>query len=182
MIKTILLGLLALIVLGVGIVLALAAGKPDTFRVERSVVIAAPADAMRPQIDTLRAWTHWSPYEDKDPDMQREFGGPERGVGAWYAWDGDDNVGAGRMEVVESQPQQVRIRLDFLRPFESRDNMATFTLAPEAGGTRVTWAMEGPAPYLHKAMQVVFDMDAMIGNDFTVGLDRLKARVESGAR
>lgn len=182
MLKKILLSLVAIVVLAVGLVLVLATGKPDTFRVERSVLIAAPAEAVFPHIDDLHAWERWSAYETKDPDMQRTHSGPARGVGATYAWDGDDNVGAGRMEIVQSQPvRHVRIRLNFLRPFET-ESLSDFTLVPEAGGTRVTWAMEGPALFVTKIMQVLFDMDAMIGRDFEVGLANLKARAETDAR
>lgn len=181
MIRKILLGAVAILVLAVGIVLALAAGKPDTFRIERSIVIAAPADAIQPHIDDLRAWPHWSPYEAKDPDMQREFGGAARGVGAWYAWDGDGNVGTGRMEIVESTPDHVRLRLDFVRPMEA-SNAADFTLTPDGNGTRVSWSMSGASPLVTKVMQVLLDFDAMLGRDFETGLANLKQRVESGAR
>ena len=111
--------------------------------------------------------------------MRREHGGAPRGVGAVYAWDGNRHVGAGRMEIIESAaPSRVRIKLDFIRPFEGH-NVADFTLVPEAGGTRVTWRMSGPAPLMSRVMQVVMDMDAMIGKDFEAGLAALKTRVEA---
>lgn len=154
--------------------------KPDNFRTERSVLIAAPADRIFPLIDDFRAWPAWSPWEKKDPDMQRSLSGAETGVGAVYAWDGDRNIGAGRMEILESLPcRRLAIRLDFFRPFTAT-NTAEFTMAPDGEGTRVTWAMFGPQRFVGKLMSVVIDCDRMVGKEFEAGLANLKAQVEEG--
>lgn len=181
MIKTILILLAVAIAIAVVAILLLALRKPDVFRVERATVIAAPPEAIFPHIDDLHAWMDWSPWERRDPAMKREHSGAARGVGAIYAWDGNKDVGSGRMEIVESVPSsRLRIKLDFIRPFEGH-NIVDFSFEPQAGGTRVTWVMQGPAPFLSKVMQVLMDMDAMIGRDFEAGLANLKTRVESGA-
>jgi hypothetical protein len=67
--------------------------------------------------------------------------------------------------------------LDFLKPFEAH-NTALFALQPAADGTHVSWAMEGPAPFISKLMQVFIIMDAMVGKDFEAGLANLKAAAE----
>jgi uncharacterized protein YndB with AHSA1/START domain len=178
MIKTIVLIVVVLVVVAVGGVLAYAATKPDTFRVQRSTAIKAPPEAIFPHLNDLRAFTSWSPYEGKDPAMKRTFGGAEKGKGASYAWDGDKNVGQGRMEIADSvPPSRVTLKLDFTRPFEAH-NMVDFTLEPGADATKVTWAMHGPVPYMAKVMHVRFDVDRMVGNDFEVGLANLKALAE----
>ena len=83
------------------------------------------------------------------------------------------------MEIVESVPSsRVAIKLDFLKPFEGH-NIAEFTLEPQGGSTRVTWAMHGPAPFVSKLMQVFMSMDKMIGKDFEAGLTNLQAATES---
>jgi hypothetical protein len=168
------------IVLAVGIaaVFAIALTKPDTFRVERSLAVKAPADAIYPQVADFHRWTGWSPYEGRDAAMKRSFGGTARGQGASYAWDGNGNVGAGHMEIVEaSTPSKLRIKLDFERPFEGH-NIAEFTFVPQGDATLVTWAMYGPAPFMSKVMQVFFNMDSMIGKDFDVGLVGLRKLTE----
>ena len=53
-----------------------------------------------------------------------------------------------------------------------------FTLAPKGDSTNVTWAMQGPAPFISKVMQVFIDMDDMVGKDFEAGLVNLKAAAE----
>lgn len=170
---------ISLIALGIIVgILIVAAMKPDEFRVERSVLIQAPAEKIFPLINDLRAFSTWSPYEKIDPAIQRSYSGPARGVGAVYAWKGNDHVGQGRMEITGSTaPGSVLIQLDFLEPMEAH-NTAAFTLVPEGSGTRVSWAMFGPAPFMSKIITVFFSMDSMVGEQFSEGLENLKRLAE----
>jgi uncharacterized protein YndB with AHSA1/START domain len=168
--------LLALIV---AIVLILAARKPDTFRVQRTAAIHAPPEKIFPLIADFHQWRVWSPYEDRDPDLQRSYSGAASGGGAVYAWQGNRNVGSGRMEILDAPPpRKVVIKLDFLKPFEGH-NTAEFTLVPQGDTTNVIWLMHGPAPLLSKVMQVFMNMDNMIGKDFATGLANLKRVTET---
>jgi hypothetical protein len=159
----------------IAIVLILASNKPDTFRIQRAAVMNAPAENIFPLIADFHQWLDWSPWEGKDPALKRTYSGTERGQGAVYAWDGNKNVGSGRMEILEaSSPSKVVIKLDFLKPFEAH-NTAEFTMLPQGGATNVIWVMHGPAPFMSKVMQVFMNMDRMIGKDFEAGLTNLKA-------
>jgi uncharacterized protein YndB with AHSA1/START domain len=159
-------------------VLGFAATRPDAFRVERAVTIKAPPAKIYPYLDDFNRWAVWSPWEKLDPSMKRTFSGAPSGKGAAYAWEGNSKVGAGRMEIIESRPaSKLLIKLDFLEPFEGH-NTAEYTLEPAGDGTRVTWAMYGPAPYVSKLMGVFISMDKMIGKDFEAGLANLKAAAE----
>lgn len=170
-----------IVLLGIGL-LVYASTKPDEMRVERQITIKAPADKIFPLINDFQAWQSWSPYEAKDPGMKRELGVPIAGKGATYAWDGNKEVGQGKMEIIESEPSsRVVIKLTFLRPMEN-EGTATFTLAPNADGTDVTWTMVMPAPLISKVMSVFFDLDQMIGKDFDVGLANLKSKVETAGQ
>jgi uncharacterized protein YndB with AHSA1/START domain len=181
MLKTLAYIAAALVVVVAGI-LIYAATRPDTFSVQRSASMKAPPEKIFALINDLRSWGAWSPYEKKDPAMKRTFSGPSSGKGAVYEWDGDKNVGKGRMEITEATPPtKVLIKLDFIKPFEGH-NTAEFTMEPKGDNTVVTWAMYGPCPYVAKVMGVVMglfmNMDEMIGNDFAAGLASLKATVE----
>jgi uncharacterized protein YndB with AHSA1/START domain len=159
-------------------VLILAATKPDRFSVERSTSVTAPPEKIFPLIDDFHRWGTWSPYENKDPAMQRSFSGAASGKGAVYGWDGNSNVGSGRMEILDSSaPAKIVIKLDFLKPFEAH-NTAEFTILPQGDGTRVNWRMHGPAPFISKLMQVFMNIDHMIGKDFEIGLANLKTLAE----
>ena len=165
------------VVVAIAGILLYAATKPDSFRVQRVVLINAPSDKVFPLIDDFKAWPAWSPYEKKDPAMKRSFGAVTAGKGATYAWEGDKNVGQGSMEIVESGPRKVLIKLDFLKPFEAH-NMGEFLLEPKGDSTAVTWAIYGPSPYMSKVVGTFMNIDDMIGRDFEKGLADLKAVAE----
>ena len=172
--KTILILILAVLIVALLGVVGLAATKPDSIKVQRSIVIKAAPDRIFTLINDFKAWPQWSPYETKDPNMQRTLSGADQGKGAIYAWNGNRNVGAGRMEILESTaPTKIAIKLDFMKPIEGH-NIATFTMVPNGEATEVTWTMEGPAPFIGKVMGVFFDLDKMIGSDFDAGLANLK--------
>jgi hypothetical protein len=152
--------------------------QPAEFRVERSATIAAPAAAIQGHIEDLRAMEAWSPFAKMDPAQRNTYAGPPSGVGATCAWEGG-RAGRGRMTVVATQPErEVELRLEFFEPMEAT-NRARFTLAPAAGGTRVTWSLEGTNGYLAKAAALVMDMDEMVGGEFEKGLAALAALVEA---
>ncbi|MFN4121053.1 SRPBCC family protein [Acidovorax sp.] len=174
MLKTIALVLLA----ALGLLLAYAATRPDTFRVERSRVITAPPERVFGLIHDLRQFNTWNPYERKDPALRGEYSATTAGPGARYAWH-SDKVGTGSMEIVDAEaPRRVGMKLDFVAPFEAH-NRAEFTLQPEGdNATRVTWALHGPVPYLAKIAHLFFNMDRMVGQDFEDGLEHLQAVVQ----
>jgi uncharacterized protein YndB with AHSA1/START domain len=162
----------------IAIVLILAATKPDTFRVRRAATVKAPPERIFSLINDFHQWATWSPWENKDPAMKRIYSRTASGKGAVYGWEGNKNVGSGRMEILESsQPSKIVIKLDFLKPFEAH-NTAEFTIVPQGDGTNIIWEMHGPAPFMSKMMQVFMNMDNMIGKDFEIGLANLKRLVE----
>lgn len=173
MVKRIGLVLVALI----AALLLYAVTRPDSFSVERRIVIQAPAEKIQPLIADFHRWADWSPWEKLDLAMTRTFGGPPAGVGATYAWQGNSDVGSGRMEVKSAAPDKVSIQLDFIEPFEGH-NTTDFVFAPKDGGTEVRWVMTGPATFVTKLMGVFVSMDAMVGKDFETGLAQLKAAAE----
>jgi hypothetical protein len=162
----------------VAIVLILAATKPGTFSVRRAISVRAPADKIFPLINDFHQWKSWSPYENKDPAMKRSYSGAASGKGAVYGWEGNKNVGSGRMEILDALvPSKIVIKLDFFTPFEGH-NTAEFSLLPQGDATAVTWRMHGPAPFMSKVMQVFMNLDHMIGKDFEIGLANLKNLAE----
>jgi len=164
--------------IAIAVVLILALTKPDALRVQRTTSIRAPAEKIFPLINDFRQWRSWSPYEDRDPALKRTYSGAESGKGAVYAWDGNKNVGSGRMEILDaSAPSKIVIKLDFFKPFEGH-HTAEFTMLPQGDVTNLSWTMYGPAVFLSKVMQVFMNLDRMIGRDFETGLANLKKLTE----
>jgi hypothetical protein len=160
-------------------VLIYAATRPGSFRFTRSIRIDAPQERIPPLVSDFPSWQSWSPYEGRDPAMQRTLSGPPAGKGAVYEWNGNNQVGQGRMEIMESSPQRILIKLDFFKPFAA-NNMAEFTFTPAGASTDVTWSMYGPSPFMSKLMGIFVNIDRMVGKDFEVGLANLKAKAERG--
>lgn len=168
---------LTIIVL-VAALLIYAAMQTDTFRVQRTASINAPADEIFPFINDLRSFNTWNPYGKKDPAMKGTYSGPSSGTGAEYAFDGNKEVGKGTIEITgSSHPSKVTMNLNMMDPFEAR-NVVEFTLQSVGEATNVTWSMQGSLPYIAKVIHLLFDMDRMVGNDFETGLANLKSLAE----
>jgi carbon monoxide dehydrogenase subunit G len=170
--------IVAVLVVAVAAILVYAAFKPDTLNVQRTASIKAAPDKIFALINDFDQWAAWSPYEKKDPAMKRTRSGAPKGKGAVYAWDGNKDVGKGRMEIADAQPPaKVTINLDFEKPFEGH-NTVVFTIEPKGDLTNVTWAMNGRCAYIAKVIGIFVSMDKMIGDDFEAGLASLKAVAE----
>ena len=168
--------LLIALALLVGAVLVAAMRKPNTFRVRRSAVIAAPADRLHPLIDDLRQFNTWNPYASKDPAMRITYRGPESGPGAAYDFQ-SGRAGTGSITVLDSAAGTVAMRQRMTAPFAC-DNTIEFALAPRGDATEVTWTMSGANAFVGKVMSLFCNMDRMVGKDFETGLAALKAQAE----
>lgn len=169
------LGLVAVLIAGL---LAFAATQPDSFEVKRSILIKAPAERIFPLVNDFKQFALWSPWEKLDPNLKRSLSAPSSGKGASYEWEGNDEVGKGKMEIALSQPsEKVLMNLHFMKPFEAR-NVAEFTFSPKGESTEVSWKMTGPSPFVTKLMHVFVSMDKLVGSDFEAGLVNLKTLAE----
>ena len=174
MFTKILFGILALAVA----ILIVAAFQPSTFKVTRSITVNAPAAVLYGLVGDFRAWPNWSPWENKDPAMKRTISGSPAGVGASYAWEGNGDVGSGRMTITECRPnQQILIKLEFIKPMHG-ECPTEFVFQDQNGQTKVTWTMSGINNYLAKVMCLFMNMDKMVGGDFETGLANLKRVAE----
>jgi len=174
--------MLVKILIGVVVVIAAlavyVAFQPSEFSVSRSASFAAPAPAVFAQVNELKKWEAWSPWQKKDPQAKNSYAGPAAGTGASMSWAGNKEVGEGRMTIVESSPNAlVRFKLEFFKPFAAT-NSAEFSFKEEGGRTALTWSMRGQNNFIGKAMCLVFDMDKMVGGDFEAGLAGIKSIVE----
>ena len=168
----------AVAVVVIGVVLVLAATRPNTFRVQREVAINAPPDKIFALVDDFHNWVRWAPQDKEDSTMQRTYRGAASGKGAISDWHSNGSAGTGRMEITESLPAtRVLVKTDFAKPFEAH-NINEFILEPATGATKVTWTMHGTNLYLMKVMGLFLNMDRMMGKHFESGLRNLKVLAE----
>jgi uncharacterized protein YndB with AHSA1/START domain len=171
MIKKLLLTLLVVL----AVFLVIVAMQPAEFRVARSTTISAPPAVVFAQVNDLHKWQEWSPWAKLDPNSRTTFEGPPAGEGAVFGWAGNDQVGEGKMTIIESRPtERVKFRLDFVKPFAGT-NEAEFTFQPQGADTLVTWSMTGRKNFVMKAIGLFMNCDKMIGPEFEKGLAQLNA-------
>lgn len=178
--KKVALGILLCGLVCVGAMLGMALSQPDHVHVERSITIDASAADMAPFAEDLRKVTAWSPWEGKDPNLTQTWSDSTTGVGAWYAWDGNEDVGSGKQTITSIEPGKVVHRLEFFEPFSGLAD-ATIMYAMGDKALDVTWAYDQEADFGTKAMTVFMDMDDMLGPDFEKGLAQLAPLVAAAA-
>ena len=160
----------------------LVALRPSEFRVTRFARIAAPPETVFLQVNDLHNWEAWSPWAKLDPAAKNSYEGPSAGVGAAFAWAGNNKIGEGRMTITDSKPYDlVRFRLDFLKPFKPTST-AEFSFQPEGDQTLVHWTMLGEHNFISKAMSLFMNCDKMLGGYFDQGLAAMKLVAETAAQ
>ncbi len=152
--------------------------QPDSMAITRSIKIAAPPSAVYAQLNDFHKWEDWSPWAKMDPNAKNTFEGPESGEGAMFSWAGNDQVGEGKMTIIEVKPDEfIKMKLEFKKPMECT-NLTEFVLKPAGDQTELVWTMSGKSPFVAKAMTLVMDMDKMVGDDFEKGLAAIKSIAE----
>ncbi|MFZ0827947.1 MAG: SRPBCC family protein [Verrucomicrobiia bacterium] len=153
--------------------------QPAEFKVSRSANFSVPPEIVFAQVNNLRKWEAWSPWAKLDLNAKNTYTGPAAGVGAAFAWSGNNKVGEGRMTITESSPYElVRFQLVFLKPFKAT-NIAEFSFKAEGHQTTATWCMSGENNFMGKAMNLMLNCEKMVGRQFEQGLAQLKSLVEA---
>ena len=167
------------LIVAVVCILSLAATRPSTFRIQRSMLMAAPSEKIFDLINDFHRWPEWAPQDTEDASMKRIYSGSPKGAGAISEWTGKGSTGSGRMEITQSRsPTSIEIQTTFVKPFAAR-NLNEFTLEAEGTETRVRWSMQGPNLYLMKLMGLFTNMDRLMGRHFEAGLRNLKRLAEA---
>ena len=177
MLKKVLIGLVAII----AIFMIFVAKQPSDYKIERSIVISAPAEIVFHYVNNVREANKWNPWLELDPKASVGYEGPPAGAGAISTWKGDSNVGAGKLEITESRPNEyIKTKLDFFEPMANTAE-GEYILKTEGQETTVTWTMFGKNTFVGRMMCVFMNMDKMVGGQFEKGLANLKKMAEQAA-
>ncbi len=172
-VKRILIGLVILVIafLAIGMLL------PRNVEVARSIEINAPADKIFPLVNIPKKTELWSPWLSIDPNVKVSYGDIVEGKGATMEWRSDHpDVGNGTVEIIESvENSKVVTALDF-----GLQGTATATMLLEQSGdkTKATWSLVADMGAWPIGRWFGLMMDKWIGNDYEIGLDKLKKLVE----
>lgn len=169
----ILIGIVLLIV-----VLALIA--PKSYEVSRNITINKPVADVYDYLKYLKNHGHWSPWQERDPDMKKTFTGTDGEVGFVSAWESDHKqVGSGEQEIVGLKDnEEIRTHLRFLKPFKSESD-AYIRVNDDNGNAKVTWGFSGNNKFPMSIMMLFMNMEKAVGPDFEQGLAKLKKVLEN---
>lgn len=161
--------LIVLVVLIAGLIAAALLKSPD-FRVERSITVVAPPEAVFVWFNSHKKFNEFNPWLKMDPGAKVEYLGPETGVGSASTWEGK-MTGKGKATITESKPNElIRLRMDWLEPMEGVSTV-DYLFKTDAGQTTVTWAMYGKNEGLMpKLVSLFMDCESMCGTEFEKGL------------
>lgn len=173
--------LMLIIVALLGAAVVVVSWQPDKFTVSRSAIVPATPEAIFPFINNLHKWNEWSPWARLDPNCVNRYNDTPQGVGSSMSWSGNNKVGAGKMTVVESKPDElVRMRLEFEKPMKAV-NTTEFLIRPATDGSEVVWTMSGTSNFYGKVMNIVMNCQKMIGGQFEQGFVNLREALAKDA-
>jgi carbon monoxide dehydrogenase subunit G len=170
--------ILRYIFIGIATFTAIGFFLPGKTHVERQMTITAPNSVVFNQINELKNWAAWSPWQDLDPNAQWTYAPQTAGIGAWYSWAGNNKVGSGKMTILDSDStKNLHCKMEF---GGAADSFADFKLTPkDSTNTLVVWAFDTDHGINPFARWFGLGFDGFIGNDYQKGLLKLKAVCEN---
>jgi len=177
-------GILKNILIALGFIIAVpllvAAFTSKDYSVEREITVNQSKDKVFNYIKSLKNQEKFSKWAEMDPHMERSYSGTDGTVGFIAAWVSDSaDVGVGEQEIMAiKEGERIDLALRFKEPFEASDKAYMTTESVSADQTKVKWGFEGHMSYPSNIMLLFMDMEEMLGNDFSYGLEKLKANME----
>lgn len=170
--------IIVLAIIAIPFVLALCVSSESV--IERSITINRPLDAVFSYIRLLKNTVYYSKWVMQDPKVRLAYTGNDGTVGFVSAWDSDDKqVGKGSQEISAIRDNvRVDYTIRFEKPFENTaySYLETRSLGP--GQTEVKMVFKGKRNYMMKVMQVILQIDKMLGRDIDTTLRNLKQVLE----
>lgn len=167
-----------LVVIAVILIIPLFISKDMNY--EKSILINAPINKVWENVSSLTAMDAWSPWNAKDPNMQRTVDGTDGTPGAKQSWvSTSKEVGEGSQTIVAiDKPNKMSTKLEFIKPFKSEAD-AYVTLKEEGSETNATWGFKSQMVYPMNIMKLFMNFEKNMDKDFGAGLSKLKEISES---
>lgn len=164
----------------IALLLIIALFLKKDYAVERSVTVNQPKQLVFDYIRSLKNQDNFSKWASMDPNMKKEYRGTDRTVGFVSAWEGNKKVGKGEQEIKKiTEGERVDFELRFIKPFAGLANAYITTEAVNNQQTLVKWGFDSRMKYPMNLMLLFMNMEKMIGNDFSTGLNNLKNNLEA---
>lgn len=166
-------------VLILGVIISIAAlVAPSEKKVERAIMIKAPASMIYDMVSDLRKWEQWDPWMGLDSTQVREYTGKLGDELYGYSWTSDhDKVGKGSLYIPSyDRPKSIDYKLTFIDGNREMVSEGDFQFTEENGQTKVSWSLTSSLGFPWRIMNFFFE--GRIAPDFEEGLSNLKEMIE----
>ncbi|NOX84742.1 MAG: hypothetical protein GXO86_02065 [Chlorobi bacterium] len=148
---------------------------PSEVAVSETQFIKAKPEVVFRQVNELKKWFAWSPFED-DTTTVNTFEGPDRGIGAKRSWKGDKS-GEGTLTIAVSRPYEyIENQLTF---GENQKAIGSWSFVPRDDGTEVTWTLKTVDLQYPFGKWMGLMMNSLLQPMLEKGLKKLKTVAES---
>jgi hypothetical protein len=150
--------------------------KGGSWAVEESITINAPAELVTPHLGDLSTWATWTNWTaERDPECVWDYSGEAGTVGHTMHWDGPE-MGEGWVEITSVSDGEIRYDLWFNKK-KGTAGKGMFEVSEADGVTTVVWSDVGKVGLMGRLF--INKIETMIGEDFNVGLENVKATAEA---
>jgi len=158
-------------------VLLISALMPNSYNVEKSIVINRPLTSVMNRIANLNDYALWNPWQQSDTTATKSITGTPGTPGHKYAWEGK-KVGVGSLTLNQMDDRNIYFDLEFFKPWkaQARDNWHFEPMS--SNETNVTWQNSGQLPWPVARMMGPM-ISKGLNRQFGTGLDNLKKLCES---
>ncbi len=152
------------------IFLLIALLAPKHHFIVRETVINASKDIVYDQINDLKKWDTWSPWEQMDATIKKTFGPSSEGNGSYYTWD-SKHSGKGKMTITGTSADTINTAIEFVGMGTAK---SAYTFSKQDNNTKVSWNFSFDTPFPWNAVNWIMRGDNSVGKDFDKGLASLK--------
>lgn len=165
------------VILGIVVIyLLLALIGPKEIKVERQIVINKPVALVKEKLGDFKFFhDQWSPWTEKDPNMENKYDGSPGEIGHHYYWSGNKEVGKGEMTIMGYNGDTLIQNLSFAGEGDAK---SYFITKDNTGSTEVTWGMIFQIDFFQRPFMLFMSLDNMVGGDYEKGLAKLKLVLE----
>lgn len=170
-------GIVLLAAICVGTIISLV--LPPKQRIERSIVIKAPASLVYEHLRDLKNMNDWAIWNQRDSSVKNTISGQDGKVGSAMSWSGDPEIsGEGKMVIAAlNENKKVVHDITFITP-KKAEAESEFILEEKNGITTLTWEFDVATPRPRNIYNLFSSMDKTMGKDLEEGLIMLKGKLE----
>ena len=164
----------------IALLLLIALFVKKEYAIEREIIINKTKQMVFNYIKLLKNQDTFSKWANIDPAMEKEYRGTDGTVGFVSAWNSNvKNVGKGEQTIKKiTDGEDIDFDIHFIKPMDARAKARMSTEALSENETKVKWGFSSGMKYPMNFMLLFINMENMLGDDLSTGLNNLKIDLE----